>query len=367
MTTAERTFALIARPDRAAVLRRAGRTWIDDEVDPEVVTVADAPVLDAAALRNVAVGLPEAAATRPVGDPVRAGIPLCRELVLDRLADPQLLIAVGARNVLGEPGRSLWQVLGAGLGAREYRDPDARWTRRDGGTRSVGSRDCGGLVVIASPAETLDHGAVIHKVHVFLRPALALRPRQRDLLDRMAATTTAAIDRLRGAGYGAIADRVRDSPVPPGGYEANPMLSVPGLVGEVADRLRLPPDAAALYLQLLVLAAPTSGRLTTINEWTPARGRSAAGRLVAAGLARSERRPGTSRRLFLPGGWVPGGRVAGGWPDDPPIEAWKLPLYEGRLSGGRYVGPLGRLTPLRPVHELYRFAWRRLSEGDRPS
>ena len=367
MTAAEQTFALIARPDRAAVLQRAGRTWVDDEFDPEVATVADAPVRDAASLRNVAVGLSEAAATRPLGDPVRAGIPLCRKLVLGRLADPELLVAVGAGNVVVDPGRSVWQLLGAGLGVREYRSPDATWTRGAAGTRVAGSRDCGGLVVIAWPWETLDHGVVIHKVHVFLRPAVALRPRQHDLLDRVAATTAAAIDRLRGTGYGAIADRVRDSPVPRGGHEANPMLSVPDLVGQVADRLRLSVDAAALYLQLLVLRAPTSGRLTEINGWTPARCRSAAKRLVAAGLARSERRPGTSRRLFLPGEWVSGGRVAGGWPDDPPIEAWKLPLYEGWLSADRYASPLGRLIPLRPVHELYGTAWQRLSEGDRPS
>jgi hypothetical protein len=364
VTTAERTFALIARPDHAAVLRRAGRTWVDDDVLPTVVTVADAPVLDAASLRNVAVGMSEAAATRPVGDPVRAGIPLCRELVLGRLADPELLIAVGDGNVVVDPGRSVWQVLGAGLGEREYRSPDAAWTR---GAPGTAARDCGGLVVIAGPSDFLDHGVTIYKVHVFLRPAVALRPSQRELLDRVAATTAAAIDRLRGAGYGAIADRVRDSPIPPGGHEANPMLSVPGLVGHVADRLRLSVDAAALYLQILVLSAPTSGRLTKINQWTSARCRSAAGRLVAAGLARSERRPGTTRRLFLPGEWVAGGRVADGWPDDPPIEAWKLPLYEGRLSAGRYVGPLGRLTSLQPVHELYRTAWQRLSEGDRPS
>jgi hypothetical protein len=155
VTTAEQTFALIARPDRAAVLQRAGRTWVDDEFDPEVAPVADAPVLDAASLRNVAVGLSGAAATRPLGDPVRAGIPLCRKLVRDRLADPELLVAVGAGNVVVDPGRSVWQLLGAGLGVREYRSPDATWTRGAAGTRVAGSRNCGSLVVIAWPWETL--------------------------------------------------------------------------------------------------------------------------------------------------------------------------------------------------------------------
>ena len=51
---------------------------------------------------------------------------------------------------------------------------------------------------------------------------------------------------LLSDGYTALADRVRETPVPDGEWEANPLHAAPALVAEVRDALGLSEDAAVL-------------------------------------------------------------------------------------------------------------------------
>jgi len=47
-----------------------------------------------------------------------------------------------------------------------------------------------------------------------------------------------------------------------------------------------------------------------------------------------------------------------------PMEAWKLPFFEGLLHDRGAV--FGVLVPTEPAADLYRRAWQRLRDGDAP-
>ena len=167
-------------------------------------------------------------------------------------------------------------------------------------------------------------------------------------------TTVAAARFLLGPGAAAMAERVDHTPVPVGGFEANPALSVPDLVEQVASPLDLDRNAASAYLQVLTLAEPTSKNLAVWNNWPAKQLRTVLDLLVDRGLLVRGTRARAGRDVFLPGLWedlkAP----------NLPIEAWKLPLYEG--------APLdGRVLPLRPLHELFAAAWQRVQSGDAPA
>src|SRR6185503_16997028 len=76
---------------------------------------------------------------------------------------------------------------------------------------------------------------------------------------------------VRYGGLVRTAARAADTPVPVGGYEANPLLSVPDLVDKAAGELGTDPDVAALYLQLLTLARPTNANVRRWNGWSASR------------------------------------------------------------------------------------------------
>jgi hypothetical protein len=171
------------------------------------------------------------------------------------------------------------------------------------------------------------------------------------LLDDSARRTYRRVRFLRDEAR-ALAERVLDTPVRAGGWEANPAASAPALVGEVAAATGLDAAAAALYLQLLAAPDPTVRRIREWNGWDGPAFEHAAEVLVRRGLAVRARRPRAGRDLFLPGPWeelkAP----------DLPVEAWRLRLYGGR--------PLGRLLALRPLHRLFEEAWRLVAAGQGP-
>ncbi|GAA0937271.1 DNA-binding protein [Actinocorallia libanotica] len=142
-------------------------------------------------------------------------------------------------------------------------------------------------------------------------------------------------------------------------WPQDPSRSVPGLVAEAASRYDLGPDAAVVYLMLLAMPDPTDKNTARWTGWKPARLKAARAELAATDLVVEARRPRASRSLFLPCGWnalrAP----------HPPQEEWKLPLYD-LLEGAGPKAPLGVLVPAEPVADLYRRAWRRITEGDVP-
>jgi hypothetical protein len=274
----------------------------------------------------------------PVGDPLRARIPDLVRLSRERLRNPALLV-LGASSYLqpDDPGRA--QILDA-VGREPY---------PPGGDAAHG-RDGGALVARADGWSVL----------VAFRPArlgpdpAAAPPLVRDSPGFGAART------IRSAGFDALAARVQATPVPAGGHEANPLLSAPAVVAEVAAAHGLGEEAAALYVQTLGHLAPTARAVQAWNGWTSARYRKAAAELAAKGLVVEAKRARAGREHFLPGGWED--LKAPEWP----VETWKLALYGARREGQGIVRPLGVLLPLEPLHAVYEAAWRRVKAGDRP-
>jgi hypothetical protein len=158
-----------------------------------------------------------------------------------------------------------------------------------------------------------------------------------------------------------MAARVSATFVPAGQFEANPLLSAPELVERARHRFDLDEDAAALYLQTLTLAAPTTKAIQRFNGWAPARLKKALAALVARDLLVEAKRPRAGRGAFLPGGWEALKAPL------PPIESWKLPLYGATKHPERgLVLPLRQFLAQKPVHQLFEEAWRRLEAGDAP-
>ncbi|KFF99132.1 hypothetical protein IQ62_20845 [Streptomyces scabiei] len=153
-------------------------------------------------------------------------------------------------------------------------------------------------------------------------------------------------------GLARMVRRAATTPVPPGSYEANPLLSVPALVGEVATALSLDEDAAALHLQLLTLAHPTDRNIRRWNAWSPARHKAAQSALATSGLTETGKRPRAGRTAFIPGPWTD--------LKTPhlPLETAKLTPYAAPNSNGKDMyGPFCRLLSPLPLHELFTQAW----------
>ncbi|MFD9649095.1 DNA-binding protein, partial [Streptomyces sp. NPDC059082] len=272
----------------------------------------------------------------PAGDPVRAALPGALTAVRQRLAAPELLLAVGHYTSLAD----FRKVAGA-------------------------------------PTETApDHeryGAVLMATHDG-QPLPAVRPA---LLDSTGSdpylvalrgadqAPTAVEAALRRGHDPAFARLLADPGAPVAGgtddegtwWPQDPSRSVPELVAEVAGAHGLGADAATLYLMLLAMPDPTDRVTARWTGWKPARLKAARAELAGTELVVSAVRARAGRSLFLPGAWSE--------QTSPllPVEQWKLPMY-GAAAGTRPV--LGVLVPTEPAAELFARAWRRVLDGDVP-
>lgn len=156
-----------------------------------------------------------------------------------------------------------------------------------------------------------------------------------------------------------IAARVAAGALPPGRYESDPRACAPELVAEAADTLGLSEDAATLYLQILLLPAPSDRGVRRWNAWTPARHKAASAELLAAGLVVEDRRPRAGRTLFLPGPWAHAKKPL------PPMEVWKAPLLGARLNTYRGEVTGFELLP-DTLPALFTEAWRLVRAGQGP-
>ena len=129
----------------------------------------------------------------------------------------------------------------------------------------------------------------------------------------------------------------------PAGDPHDPLVSVPEIVAEVANRFAVSTDSARYFLQVLALADPTDAHVRAWNGWRKSQLDKAAAPLVAQGLLVLGAHPGAGRGRFLPGAWQDG------------IEASKAVRYlvwEG-------VGPiLTKCPPLWSLDRLFAAAWR---------
>ncbi|MFG1952071.1 hypothetical protein [Micromonospora sp. NPDC048830] len=272
----------------------------------------------------------------PAGDPCRAALPAALAVIRDRLTNPGLLLDLDQyvslpafRQVAGTPSET-------GPGWERY-----------------------GAIVLA----TYDS-----------QPSPALRP---DLLDAEGTDPylpalredaakpypmEVALRLVRDPRFAAL---LGDPGEPDGGARAadgtwwpqDPTRSVSDLVAEVAGEHGLGADAAAVYLMLLAMPDPTDRNTAKWTGWRPARLKAARAELAGTDLVVEASRPRAGRSLFLPGPWLErrGGHA--------PIEGWKVALFDSAPDG---TAGLGVTVPFEPAADLYRRAWQRLRDGDRP-
>ena len=129
----------------------------------------------------------------------------------------------------------------------------------------------------------------------------------------------------------------------PAGDPHDPLVSVPEIVAEVANRFAVSADSARYFLQVLALADPTDAHVRAWNGWRKSQLDKAAAPLVAQGLLVQGEHPGAGRSRFLPGAWQDG------------IEASKAVRY----LVWEDMGPiLTKCPPLWSMDRLFAAAWR---------
>ncbi|MFJ2738521.1 hypothetical protein ACIO3O_02530 [Streptomyces sp. NPDC087440] len=275
---------------------------------------------------------------RPVGDPAAAGAYDLYERMRTELARPEMLVELRFGKVDGTP-----EEIAERFGPTRL--PVALDTRKKEGPFDVVPYDSGPLVVCA-PGGT-----------AFLRPALVEGPEalrklgeQTGLTDELARLAPL----LPGGGLERMMHRARSGAVPDGAYEADPRQSCPDLVARAAAHLGTGEDAAALYLQLAALPAPTDRDVRRWNGWTPKRHTEVRAELLATGAVLEAKRARAGRTLFLPGEWTELKAP------HLPLETAKLTAYAVRpLWRDQVLAPYLRVLPVATLHEMFTEAWER--------
>ncbi|MEU9374248.1 hypothetical protein AB0D94_10805 [Streptomyces sp. NPDC048255] len=293
-------------------------------------------------LGEIASALVWAWTDRPAGDPAVAGAMALYERLRAELERPELLLALPGGRVQDTPAR-IAERFGPG------RLPVERGRRKEEGLVPVAAYDTGPLVV-CSPG-----GAS------FLRPAAVTDAeawrRVREVTD-LAEELDRVAPLLAGGGLDRMMRRARSGALPDGAYEADPRQSCPELVTRVAQELGVGADAAALYLQLATLAAPTDRAVRRWNGWSPKRHTQVRAELLATGAVVEAKRARAGRTVFLPGEWTE-------------LKAPHLPLETAKLAShlvrplwrNQIHAPFGRVLPTAPLHEMFAEAWERTSGG----
>jgi hypothetical protein len=283
---------------------------------------------------------------RPVGCSIRAGVPSAYARVATLMVDPTLVwklddLYVDDADAKGKKRRADLLEL---VGGDEIDLPP------DGDDKCLAARHDGAIIVglysnqvMAGFRPAKLEGAAKKKIEAL---ATAMKDDD-DPTDGRTEVRYAAV--LRSEGLAAIAARVADTDVPDGGWEQNPLASAKKLVGKVARAHGISDAAAALYLQILALAEPTTKNVCTWNGWKPKQYAAAAAELVKKKLVVQGKRERTGRDIFLKGAYDKGDRK------NLPMEEWKLPFY-----------PLDRRIPVEPCHLLFARAYKRVEDGDAP-
>lgn len=285
---------------------------------------------------------------RPVGDPAVAGATALYERLRTESSRPELLLALPGGRVKDTSAR-----IAERFGPERL--PVAMDRRKEAGDVPVTAYDSGPLVVCAPGGAS------------FIRPAAVAGPgvwqRVREVTD-LAEELDRVAPLLAGGGLDRMMARACSGAVPAGAYEADPRQSCPELVARAAGGLGVGPDAAALYLQLAALAAPTDRNVRRWNGWTAKRHAGVRAELLATGAVVEAKRARAGRTLFLPGEWSD-------------LKAPHLPLETAKLAphrvrplwGSEIHAPFGRILPTAPLHEMFEDAWARTSGergGERP-
>ncbi|MET9407417.1 DNA-binding protein [Streptomyces sp. NPDC002935] len=274
----------------------------------------------------------------PVGDPVRAALPAALGAVRDRLAHPGLVLDLDEYVHLPDFRKTAGAPTEVGKGFERY-----------------------GAVILATQDDQPSPG---------IRVALLDEAGQDPYLPALRVDgqrpfpAEAALSLARSSRFAALLADPGDPQAGERGKDGtwwpqDPGRSVPDLVTEAAKKYGVSEDAGTLYLMLLAMPDPTDRMTARWTGWKPARLKAARAELAATELVVEATRTRAGRSLFLPGGWVD--------PRAPrvPLERWKLPLFDGLLSGEDAL--LAVIVPTEPAAELYRRAWQQVvQEGGGP-
>lgn len=292
-------------------------------------TTADRVAFDGNALIAGTLAVCMIAAYAPVGDPRRANIGKLHEKILARLAYPELMLFGGSK---------LTEITG-----KTYVPPGYQSQPQHHGVDN-------GAIVTA-------HG------YVYFRPARATDPADIEKIKNAAELhypqATFPWSGLywpwhvvTSPGVAALVKRATDTPLTAGQSELDPRLSAPKLVEAAMAKYNLDKDSATLFLQTLALADCSDVFTRDINGWTQTTAKKAQAKLVSSGLAEERKELRANRKLQLPGPWE---KL---FPPHPAIEREKLALYDAKMVGEALAAPLGRVAPLRPIHEIFEQAWK---------
>jgi hypothetical protein len=305
------------------------------------------PVADLPTLHTVAVYLPYLFAQLPVGDPLRAQLPVAYELVQKRLDNPDLWLHQAGNTHYNEDSEKTVRAALDAFSAEELPLPPPVQGR-------VGP---GGAVVRRG-----------NSVSLYLRPSQLVTATDLSRMRlhtqhyaRWDVSTRDVIAYLRSDELARMMKRVTDTPVPAGGWEQNPLASVPDLVARAAKHLGVSAEAAAVYLQMLTLLWPTPKNVQTWNDWTANTYKKAVAELEEKELVLEAKRERAQRSHFLPGGWE-----ALKSPHAP-METWKVPLYsDERTATGDPKPRFQRFFAFDAPHALFELAWARIEADDPP-
>jgi hypothetical protein len=167
--------------------------------------------------------------------------------------------------------------------------------------------------------------------------------------------------RMRSASMTDLMECNRDPRIEEGLWEQYPLNSVPAMVSECSQQLKVDEMAAALYLQILALPDPTSANIKLWNGWSAKQIKSSNAALLEKELVVEAKRARAGRELFLPGGWEPLKSP------NLPIETWKLPMF-GYENPDRLRGGMAEFIVFEgPITSLFEMAWNRWKAGDVPA
>lgn len=294
------------------------------------------PHFDLGSLQMLVLYLPFLFAELPVGAPLRAQAVVAYELALKRLENPALWFNAASTWVYGEQATQMKTVI-EGLGGELV----------PGTTEGHVFRRLHGGAVTTSERNISVH---VRPVEFDAKARAVIAPLAQQVSSYT--STLRDLDYLRGDDLAAMMKRIGETPVPDGGWEQNPLLSCSKLVDKVQKELKLSREAAALYLQYLVLLWPTPKALAEYNGWKPKQVGDAQAELVDKELLLEAKRERAQRTHFLPGGWE-----ALKSPH-PPMETWKQKhIYP--VPGAKYQAKA-------PFHVLFERAWKVIEDGEAP-
>ena len=281
---------------------------------------------------------------RPVGCPVRAGIPKVATALRKILADRKNTWVLEQKYWDEEKPakrRTRHAAMAALVGGKPVKPTKAKGEWLDG-------RDDGTLILAPCAPDANSDDASVFGAFYTAKLDAKTSPRidafMRAISEWKDFDVLPTAQHICSAGFAALGDRVAKTPVPKNSYEANPAVSASQLVARLARDRSISANAATLYLQTIALPEPTKANVQLWNGWLPEAYDAAAAELVKSKLLVTAKADGAGRKVFARGTILKKTKL-------------NLPIEESKLAfttHGRFIKHL--ITE--PCHTLFERALR---------